>query len=62
MTEGEEKIFTIEDYPQLKQLCEDLKADPRFNITPEEATKRLYDSIKGMIGYKIWQINNKKRV
>ena len=53
MTEGEEKIFSIEDYPQLKQLCKDLKADPRFNITPEEVTKRLEDSIKGMIGYKI---------
>lgn len=32
--------------PAYTQLCEDLKNDPRFNITAEEAAKRMGDAIK----------------
>ena len=37
---GEEVIYTM-DNPAIKQLCEDIKNDPRLNITAEEAIKRL---------------------
>lgn len=35
----------LKEYPQYKQLCEDLKADPRFNITTEEASKRMAEAL-----------------
>ena len=35
----------LKEYPQYKQLCEDLKADPRFKITAEEASKRMAEAL-----------------